>query len=247
MNRELIKAAQALIDRWDSPLWKEVEHTGAYIARLRKALSQAEHISRSELIDILLATRGLSEGVTADAILAAMRSASVPQDVEEIERLTRCLAKANDQTENFERLYYLAQQEAEAGKEKLAQWMIIRSIATGHGDTIDDLIAALNHQVVVRSVSKDVEEFIHRHGYKRMFESGTEYCVEQDDLRAWMAGHARVPVEPDQAMLDVSSELLAALKTFVDAWSDESGFSNPSYEDVQKAFSVIAKAEKQNE
>ena len=39
------------------------------------ALSQAEQIiSRSEIIDVLLATRGLSEGVTADAILAAMRS-----------------------------------------------------------------------------------------------------------------------------------------------------------------------------
>lgn len=36
------------------------------------ALSQAEQISRSEIIDVLTATRGLSEGVTADAILAAM-------------------------------------------------------------------------------------------------------------------------------------------------------------------------------
>ena len=33
-----------------------------------------EQTSRSEIIDVLLATRGLSEGVTADAILAAMRS-----------------------------------------------------------------------------------------------------------------------------------------------------------------------------
>jgi hypothetical protein len=31
-----------------------------------------ERISKSELIEVLLATRGLSEGVTADAILAAM-------------------------------------------------------------------------------------------------------------------------------------------------------------------------------
>ena len=36
--------------------------------------TQAEQISRGEIIDVLLATRGLSEGVTADAILAAMRS-----------------------------------------------------------------------------------------------------------------------------------------------------------------------------
>ena len=74
MNKELIEAAQALIDRWDSPTWKETEHTGAYIARLRRAVEQAEQISRSEIIDVLTATGGLSEGVTADAIIAAMRS-----------------------------------------------------------------------------------------------------------------------------------------------------------------------------
>lgn len=32
-----------------------------------------EKISRGKIIDALMATRGLSEGVTADAILAAMR------------------------------------------------------------------------------------------------------------------------------------------------------------------------------
>lgn len=74
MNRELIAAAQALIDHWDRPPCKETNDTGAYIARLRKALSQAEQISRSEIIDVLTATGGLSEGVTADAIIAAMRS-----------------------------------------------------------------------------------------------------------------------------------------------------------------------------
>lgn len=32
-------AAEALVRRWDTPLWKEVEHTGAFIARLRAALA----------------------------------------------------------------------------------------------------------------------------------------------------------------------------------------------------------------
>ena len=35
----LVEAAQALVDRWDTPLWKDVPHTGAFIGRLRKALS----------------------------------------------------------------------------------------------------------------------------------------------------------------------------------------------------------------
>ena len=42
--------------------------------RLLMSKIRREQISRSEIIDVLLATRGLSEGVTADAILAAMRS-----------------------------------------------------------------------------------------------------------------------------------------------------------------------------
>ena len=35
-------------------------------------------------------------------------------------------------------------------KEKLAQWMIERGYATGHGDTIEDLIEELVWQVVER-------------------------------------------------------------------------------------------------
>jgi len=40
MSKELIEAAQALVDRWDGPLWKDAEHTRAYIARLRRALDE---------------------------------------------------------------------------------------------------------------------------------------------------------------------------------------------------------------
>jgi hypothetical protein len=49
---ELIKAAQALIDRWDSPLWKETEHTGAYIARLREAVALASREGDAPALDI---------------------------------------------------------------------------------------------------------------------------------------------------------------------------------------------------
>jgi len=37
---ELRSAAQAVVDRWDTPLWKDVPHTGEYINRLRYALDQ---------------------------------------------------------------------------------------------------------------------------------------------------------------------------------------------------------------
>lgn len=36
---ELIEAAKAVVDRWDSPDWSDGTHTSEYINRLRKALS----------------------------------------------------------------------------------------------------------------------------------------------------------------------------------------------------------------
>lgn len=38
MNTPLQKAAQAMIDRWDSTDWKDTPHTAHYIAELRKTL-----------------------------------------------------------------------------------------------------------------------------------------------------------------------------------------------------------------
>ena len=40
MRRELVEAADAVVKRWDSPLWKDAPHTGDYIARLRAALAK---------------------------------------------------------------------------------------------------------------------------------------------------------------------------------------------------------------
>lgn len=39
---ELVDAAQAVLDRWDTPLWKDVPSTAEYIARLRAALAGVE-------------------------------------------------------------------------------------------------------------------------------------------------------------------------------------------------------------
>jgi len=38
----LRQAAQALVDRWDTPAWKDAPHTGQYIDALRAALAQPE-------------------------------------------------------------------------------------------------------------------------------------------------------------------------------------------------------------
>jgi len=36
---DLIEAALAVVQRWDSPIWKDVPHTGVYIDKLRKAIA----------------------------------------------------------------------------------------------------------------------------------------------------------------------------------------------------------------
>lgn len=38
---QLEKAAQAVVERWDTPLWKDVEPTAGVINRLRNALTKA--------------------------------------------------------------------------------------------------------------------------------------------------------------------------------------------------------------
>jgi len=40
-DKTLREAAQAVVDRWDTPLWKDVPATGEYINRLRTALTRA--------------------------------------------------------------------------------------------------------------------------------------------------------------------------------------------------------------
>lgn len=41
-NAELLQAAIAIIERWDSPLWKDLPATAEYIRRLRKAVDNAK-------------------------------------------------------------------------------------------------------------------------------------------------------------------------------------------------------------
>lgn len=39
---ELREKAQAVVDRWDSPNWKDLPHTGEFIAALRAAINAAK-------------------------------------------------------------------------------------------------------------------------------------------------------------------------------------------------------------
>ena len=39
---ELLKALEAIIERWDTPLWKDVPHTGNYINAARIVVAKAK-------------------------------------------------------------------------------------------------------------------------------------------------------------------------------------------------------------
>ena len=41
-NSELLNAAMDVIERWDSPLWKDLPATAEYIERLRQAVAKAQ-------------------------------------------------------------------------------------------------------------------------------------------------------------------------------------------------------------
>jgi hypothetical protein len=53
-----------------------------------------------------------------------------------------------------ELLRVYARQEREAEREKLAQWMIRNSFATGHGDDIESLLVELKWQIAERGVQE---------------------------------------------------------------------------------------------
>lgn len=39
---DLLEAAEAIVARWDSPLWKDQPHTGTFIDQLRAAIAKAK-------------------------------------------------------------------------------------------------------------------------------------------------------------------------------------------------------------
>ena len=48
----LLEAATALVKRWDTPLWKDAEHTGVFIDNLRQAIAACERtIRKSRTVD----------------------------------------------------------------------------------------------------------------------------------------------------------------------------------------------------
>ena len=71
---------------------------------------------------------------------------------EEIIRMAReaGLADSNGVVHAFYQLERFAALVAAAEREKVAQWMIKHSFATGHGDTVEDLLKELEWQIEER-------------------------------------------------------------------------------------------------
>lgn len=59
----------------------------------------------------------------------------------------KCEPRCHLHTGGMGSLTYFAKLVAAAEREKVAQWMMQRGYATGHGDTIEDLLAELDWQI----------------------------------------------------------------------------------------------------
>jgi hypothetical protein len=68
---------------------------------------------------------------------------------EEIKRLRFCIPEG-DAAAAMEYLAYCVEKDVAAERGKVAKWMIERSYATGHGDTVEDLLKELEWQAKER-------------------------------------------------------------------------------------------------
>ena len=67
---------------------------------------------------------------------------------EKADQIVQALGLDNGEVEYLTRAFDKHEAEANANqREKLAGWMLANGIATGHGDTIDDLLAELTQQI----------------------------------------------------------------------------------------------------
>jgi len=102
----LQKAAQAVIDRWDSPNWKDQQHTAEYIAELRKALDA--EIAQAETVDRNLRVTAQSE--QEQAVEPVAWTVTVGDDFKNCIEITHCKDNAAAQYEElttggFESIY----------------------------------------------------------------------------------------------------------------------------------------------
>lgn len=145
VRSDLRAAAEAVVARWDTPLWKDAEPTADVVARLRMAIAAdksapavgAEPALAKTLADdarfraeAARALRGHMKEIGnlpefLDEVADALDSARQPPEAE-IARLTACLKKANSQAEHFEREWYLLGHEVDrlnAARAAAPDWM----------------------------------------------------------------------------------------------------------------------------
>lgn len=73
--------------------------------------------------------------------------------------LERAYALVHSDPEHIEAALAAARREgAEAEREKVAMWMIMRSIPTGHGNTVEDLLAELRAVVAAEMRERAAQE-----------------------------------------------------------------------------------------
>jgi hypothetical protein len=86
-------------------------------------------------------------------------------------------------------------------RKKVANWMVERSYATGHGDTIEDLLTEINWQAAER------EREGYRQGYADAMNWKTQNHLEHLPGREWVGltdeeiGLPTEPIQPNEAIM----------------------------------------------
>ena len=159
MKTPLQKAAQALINRWDSPAWKDQPHTADYIEELRKAL------------DAERARGNYAEGVECNRLCDALTFMGVagPKSMEElafnmsesVNRLTRSVMELKGkreiaQTETVDRNLRVTEQSVEphgwleaVDKEMVCAHLGVANVTDTFDEANAKLLALINWHVAV--------------------------------------------------------------------------------------------------
>ena len=76
-------------------------------------------------------------------------------------------------------------------KERVARWMIANSYATGHGDTVEDMLQELHEQAKERGVRATLDAFANataldgRKEYDNQWARGFEMCRQRATFAIW--------------------------------------------------------------
>ena len=95
-----------------------------------------------------------------------------------------------------------------------------------------------------KKVPQGVEEFIRLHGYERVWNSYTEYCVSQEDLRDYLSGMAIVPAD---CMTTIARDVEYSPHTSRHTPFLRVNFAYDDYDSRDRVYAMLAATKEKND